>query len=53
MAAEKLKSYRYEVVFRLSEKMDKSTDPLFAIKRYIANPYFTQEQFRLVLQGEW
>ncbi len=52
-AAEKIKSYGYKVAFRLSENMDAATDPLFAIKRYIANPYFTDEQFKLVLLGEW
>ncbi len=56
-AAEKIKSYGYKAAFRLSENMNDpkgpKTDPLFAIKRYIANPYFTDEQFDQVLLGNW
>ncbi|HUP27180.1 MAG TPA: polysaccharide deacetylase family protein [Chloroflexia bacterium] len=52
-SAEKIKSFGYKAAFRLSEVMDDTTDPLFAVKRYIANPYFTDEQFNLVLQGNW
>lgn len=52
-SAEKLKSYGYKGAFRLRELMDDQADPLFAIKRYIANPYFTDEQFQLVLEGNW
>ncbi len=52
-SAEKIKSYGYKGAFRLSENMDKDADPLFAIKRHIANPYFTEEQFQAVLDGTW
>ncbi len=52
-AAEKIKSYGYKAAFRLSENMDDQTDPLFAIKRYIANPYFTEDQLDQVLDGTW
>jgi len=52
-AAEKVKSYGYKAAFRLSEVMDEDADPVFAIKRYIANPYFTQAQFEAVLAGDW
>jgi peptidoglycan/xylan/chitin deacetylase (PgdA/CDA1 family) len=52
-SAEKLKSYGYKGAFRLREMMDDAADPVFAIKRYIANPYFTDEQLQLVLEGEW
>lgn len=56
-AAEKLKSYGYKAAFRLNENMDDDngpkTDALFAIKRYIANPFFTTDQLEQVLQGTW
>ncbi|MBF6614944.1 MAG: polysaccharide deacetylase family protein [Chloroflexi bacterium] len=52
-SAAKIKSYGYKAAFRLSELSDKNTDPLFAIKRYIANPYFTDDQFQSVLTGNW
>ncbi|HEX9990613.1 MAG TPA: polysaccharide deacetylase family protein [Chloroflexia bacterium] len=52
-AAEKLKSYGYKAAFRLREVMDDETDPVFAITRYIANPFWTQDQFESVLAGEW
>jgi peptidoglycan/xylan/chitin deacetylase (PgdA/CDA1 family) len=51
--AEKLKQYGYKAAFRLRDAQDKATDPLFAIKRYIANSYWTMPQFKLVLAGEW
>lgn len=52
-SAQKIKSLGYKGAFRLNEVMDDKTDPLFAIKRNIANPYFTTEQFQLVLEGNW
>ena len=52
-SAEKIKSYGYKAAFRLRDDMDDTTDPLFAIKRYIANPFFTEEQLDLVLEGNW
>ena len=52
-SAEKLKQYGYKAAFRLSENMDDKTDPVFAIKRYIANGYWTMNQFQLALEGNW
>jgi len=52
-SAEKLKQYGYKGAFRLRDVQDKATDPLFAIKRYIANSYWTIDQFKLVLDGDW
>ena len=52
-SAEKIKTYGYKAAFRLREDMDDTTDPLFSIKRYIANPFFTDEQLDLVLEGNW
>lgn len=52
-SAAKIKSYGYKAAFRLREDMDDKADPLFAIKRYIANPYFTPDQFQAVLEGNW
>lgn len=52
-SAEKIKSLGYRGAFRLSEIMDDKTDPLFAIKRYIANGYWTIEQFETVITGGW
>lgn len=52
-SAEKLKEYGYKAAFRLRDVLDDEADPLFAIKRYIANPYFTEEQFEQVLVGNW
>ena len=52
-SAEKIKSYGYEGAFRLRELMDDKADPLFAIKRYIANSYWTMDQFQQALTGDW
>ncbi len=56
-AADKIKSYGYKGAFRLNENMDPDngpkTNPLFAIRRYIANPFYTDEQFDQVLLGTW
>jgi peptidoglycan/xylan/chitin deacetylase (PgdA/CDA1 family) len=52
-SAEKIKSYGYKAAFRLRDVMDDKTDPLFAIKRYIANAYWTVDQFEEVVQGAW
>ena len=51
--AEKLKSYGYKAAFRLVEVLDPDADPVFAIKRYIANGYWDLDQFKLVAQGGW
>ncbi len=52
-AAGKLKDYGYKAAFRLRDVMDEVADPLFAIKRYIANGYWTQDQFETVVTGGW
>lgn len=52
-AAEKLKSYGYKAAFRLAEVHDDTVDPVFAIKRYIANGYWDLDQFKLVTEGGW
>lgn len=56
-AAQKIKQYGYKAAFRLSQDMDPdngpATESLFAIKRYIANPFFTDEQLEAVLAGNW
>jgi peptidoglycan/xylan/chitin deacetylase (PgdA/CDA1 family) len=52
-SAEKLKQYGYKAAFRLRDVQDKAADPLFAIKRYIANSYWTMDQFQLALAGDW
>jgi peptidoglycan/xylan/chitin deacetylase (PgdA/CDA1 family) len=50
-SAEKIKSYGYKGAFRLRDVMDDTTDPLFAIKRLIANSYWTDDQFVEALEG--
>jgi peptidoglycan/xylan/chitin deacetylase (PgdA/CDA1 family) len=52
-SAEKLKSYGYKAAFRLADVQDDTTDPVFAIKRYIANGYWDLDQFKVVTQGGW
>jgi peptidoglycan/xylan/chitin deacetylase (PgdA/CDA1 family) len=52
-SVEKLKQYGYKAAFRLREVMDDQVDPVFAIKRYIANSYWTQDQFEQALSGDW
>lgn len=50
---DKLKSYGYKAAFRLRDVMDDTVDPVFAIKRYIANGYWTLDQFKTVTEGGW
>lgn len=50
-SAQRLKAFNYQAAFRLRENMDPNTDPLFAIERRIANPYWTHEQFLAALRG--
>ncbi len=50
-AAQRLHFSSYLAAFRLREDMDPTTDPLFAIERRIANPYWTHDQFLASLQG--
>jgi peptidoglycan/xylan/chitin deacetylase (PgdA/CDA1 family) len=52
-AADKLEEIGYEGAFRLRELMDDEVKPEFAIKRYIANSYWTPDQFETVITGEW
>lgn len=52
-SAEKIKSFGYKAAFRLREEMDDKADPLFAIKRYIANGYWTMDQYELAIEGKW
>jgi peptidoglycan/xylan/chitin deacetylase (PgdA/CDA1 family) len=52
-AAEKLKSNGYKAAFRLRELHDSEVDPIFAIKRYIANGYWTMDDFKTVTEGGW
>ena len=49
--AQRLKHSSYLAAFRLREKMAPQADPLFAIERRIANPYWTHAQFLAALQG--
>lgn len=51
--AEKIKSYGYKGAFRLAQLMDDKADPLFAIKRYVANGYWKMSQFEQVIEGKW
>jgi peptidoglycan/xylan/chitin deacetylase (PgdA/CDA1 family) len=50
-AAQHLHFSSYLAAFRLRENMDPATDPLFAIERRIANPYWTHDQFLAALHG--
>ncbi len=50
-AAQHLHFSSYLAAFRLREDLDPATDPLFAIERRIANPYWTHDQFLAALQG--
>jgi len=50
-SAQRLQESSYLAAFRLREDMDPATEPLFAIERRIANPYWTHEEFLAVLQG--
>lgn len=43
----------YTAAFALREVMDDKVKPAFAIKRYIANSYWTMEQFEEVITGQW
>ena len=52
-SAEKLKSYGYKGAFRLRDVMDDTVEPVFAIKRYIANGYWTLDEFKTVTEGGW
>lgn len=52
-SARKIEELGYKAAFRLSDLMDKDVKPEFAIKRYIANGYWTLDQFVTVVKGGW
>ena len=52
-AAQKLETYGYKGAFRLAEVMDDTVKPQYALKRYIANGYWTLDQFETVVTGGW
>jgi peptidoglycan/xylan/chitin deacetylase (PgdA/CDA1 family) len=52
-AADELIKYGYKGAFRLRDIMDDQVPPEFAMKRYIANAYWTMEQFATVVEGGW
>ncbi len=52
-SAKKIASYGYKAAFRLADVEDTEVDPLFAIKRYIANGYWDLDQFKVVAEGGW
>ncbi len=52
-AAQKLETYGYRGAFRLAEVMDDTVKPKYALKRYIANGYWTLDQFVTVITGGW
>ncbi|MGA7731170.1 MAG: polysaccharide deacetylase family protein [Chloroflexia bacterium] len=52
-AAQKLEEAGYKGAFRLREIMDDTVKPEYAIKRYIANSYWTPDQFETVVTGGW
>jgi peptidoglycan/xylan/chitin deacetylase (PgdA/CDA1 family) len=52
-SAKKLEELGYKGAFRLRDVMDDAVAPEFAIKRYIANAYWTADQFANVVEGGW
>lgn len=51
-SAAKVKETGYLAAFALSDVLDPAAEPLFAIKRFIANAYWTQAQFvRVITTG--
>jgi peptidoglycan/xylan/chitin deacetylase (PgdA/CDA1 family) len=52
-SAQKLEELGYKGAFRLRDIMDDKVKPEFAIKRYIANAYWTPDQFTTVVEGGW
>lgn len=51
--AQKAEEAGYKGAFRLREVMDDTVKPAYEIKRYIANAYWTMNQFEQVITGEW
>ena len=52
-AVDELIKYGYKGAFRLRDVQDDTVAPEFAMKRYIANAYWTMDQFATVVQGGW
>jgi peptidoglycan/xylan/chitin deacetylase (PgdA/CDA1 family) len=52
-AAQQLEAAGYKGAFRLREIMDDTVEPKWSIKRYIANSYWTPDQFEAVVTGAW
>jgi len=52
-SAKKLEELGYKGAFRLRDMMDDTVAPEYAIKRYIANGYWTADQFATVVEGGW
>ena len=52
-SAQKMEENGYKGAFRLRDIMDDTVDPKYAIKRYIANAYWTMDQFATVVEGGW
>lgn len=52
-ATQKLEAFGYKGAFRLREVMDDTVKPQYALKRYIANSYWTMDQFETVVTGGW
>jgi peptidoglycan/xylan/chitin deacetylase (PgdA/CDA1 family) len=52
-SANKVAALGYKGAFRLRDVMDDTVPPEYAIKRYIANGYWTADQFATVVEGGW
>jgi peptidoglycan/xylan/chitin deacetylase (PgdA/CDA1 family) len=52
-AADELAKYGYKGAFRLRDVQDDEVAPEYAMKRYIANAYWTMDQFATVVEGGW
>jgi peptidoglycan/xylan/chitin deacetylase (PgdA/CDA1 family) len=52
-SAARIAEMGYKGAFRLRDVMDDTVPPEYAIKRYIANGYWTADQFATVVEGGW
>ena len=52
-SADELVKYGYKGAFRLRDILDDEVAPEYAMKRYIANAYWTMDQFATVVEGGW
>jgi peptidoglycan/xylan/chitin deacetylase (PgdA/CDA1 family) len=52
-SAQKIEALGYKGAFRLRDVSDPAVKPEYAIKRYIANGYWTMDQFQTVVDGGW